>query len=73
MDMLAGGDRPQADLDMGKRNGEVDDDLDAGIGEQFASTLFAGMPNSPPRACRRVGIDVGERLDVEDREDAAPP
>ena len=34
MDVLAGGDRPQPDLDVGVRYRQVDDDLDRRIGEQ---------------------------------------
>ena len=49
MDVLAGGDRLEADLDMGAGHGEVDDDSISGSASR-SSTLFTGMPNSAPRA-----------------------
>ena len=35
MHVLAGCERLKADLDMGRRHGEVDDDLDRRVGQQF--------------------------------------
>ncbi len=44
-----------------QRDGEVDDDLDRRVGEQVASTVFAGTPNSAPRACARPCSDRRRR------------
>ena len=67
VDMLAGGDRPEAHLDMGERHGEVDHDLDSRVGEE---ALDRRRRDAELRAARlgRRGVEVGDRLDVEDRE-----
>ena len=72
MDVLAGGDRPEADLDMRFRHREVEDDLDRGIGEQ---RLDRARRNAEFRRARlgRRGVGVGKRDDVEDRKLPAPP
>ena len=66
MNMLARGDRLQADLDMRFGNGEIDDDLDRGIGEKRVDRSrlqpkFTGARLGRPR------IGVRQRDDVEDR------
>ena len=67
MDVLAGGDGLQADLDMRLRHGQVEDDLDRGIGEQRVDGLRRDAefrcraPRRPPglrsasRRCRGSG------------------
>ena len=72
MDVLAGGERLQPDLDMRLRDGEVDDDLDRRIGEQRVDRARGQAEFRGPRL-GRLGIDVGERDDVEDREISSPP
>ena len=72
MDVLAGGDRLQADLDMRLRHGEVEHDLDRRIGEQRVDRTRRHAELRRARL-RRRRIGVGERVDVEDRETFAPP
>ena len=67
VDVLAGGDRLEADLDMRLRDREVEDDLDRGIGEQRIDRTRGKAELGRARLGRR-GIGVGERDDVEDRE-----
>ena len=73
MDVLAGRDRLQADLDMRLRHGEVEDDLDRRDRRAARRPTRAGMPNSARARLGGLGIGVGERDDVEDRETSSPP
>jgi hypothetical protein len=51
--MLAGRHRPEADFDMGTRDGEVDDDVDRGIGEQRVDGLGASPSDTGSKYCPR--------------------
>ena len=67
MDVLAGCERLQADLDVRRRDRQVDDDLDR------RDRRAAPRPTSRRSAelgrarLGRLGPDVGDALDVEDR------
>ncbi len=67
VDMLAGGDRHQADLDMRLRYREVEDDFDRRIGEERVDRTRRRAELGRARL-RRRRIGVGERDNVEDRE-----
>ena len=67
VDVLAGGDRLQADLDMGARDGEVDDDVDARVGEQIVDR-FGLDAELGGLLGRDLGLHVGDAADVEHRE-----
>ena len=67
VDVLAGGDRLEADLDMGVRNREVEDDLDRRIGEQRVDRTRRN-PELRRARFRRLRVGVGERDEIEDRE-----
>ena len=56
MDVLAGGDRLEADLDMRLRDGEVENDLDRRIARGPRRPSRAGMPNSAARASAAAGL-----------------
>ena len=60
VDVLAGGDRLEADFDMRVRNREVQDDLDRRIGEQRVDRTRRNAKFRRARL-RRRGIGVGER------------
>ncbi len=65
--MLAGRDGAEADLDMGLRHREVDDDLDRGIGEHRVDRHRL----EPELGGARLGrclVQVGDATHVEDRE-----
>ena len=68
MHVLAGGDRLQADLDMGERHRQVDDDLDVGVGEQALLRSSLGCRTPRPRFRRPAGF-MSATPRVEDRED----
>ena len=60
--MLASGDDYLANPGMGKRYGEVDDDLDVVIGEQAVDRhCFNAIV--PRLRGRHVGVEVGKRFD----------
>ena len=67
MDVLARGDRLEAHLDMRLRHGEVENDLDRRIGENRLDRARRN-PEFGRARLGRLGIGVGERDDVEDRE-----
>ena len=71
MDVLAGGDRLQADLDVGAGHGQVDDDLDLRIGEQLGDALHRHAELGAARLRRRA-VDVGDGADLEDAGRRAP-
>ena len=65
MNMLAGGEGPQADLDMRGRHGEVEDDLDGGVGQQGLDRTGAQAELFRSRlGCGRNRVRQGD--DVED-------
>ena len=66
MDMLAGGDGLEADLDMRLGHREVQDDLDRGVGQNGLDRLRGNAEFSGARLGGGE-VQVGERDDVEDR------
>ena len=67
VDVLAGGDRPEADFCMGARDGEVDDDVDSGVAEQIVDR-FGLDAELGGLLGRDLGPHVGDAADVEDGE-----
>ena len=67
--MLAGRDRLEADLDMGLRDGEVDDDLDAWVGEEIGDASSRQAELGGTGFGDRL-VHVGEGTHLEDRESA---
>ena len=65
VDMLAGGQRLQADLDMCDRHGEIEDDLDGGVGQQSLDRTGAQAKFLRARL-RRGRNRVRQGDDVED-------
>ena len=65
MNMLSGGEGLEADLHMGSRHGEIEHDLDGGVGEQFLDRIGAQAEFLRPRfGCGWSGVRQGD--DVED-------
>ena len=69
MDMLAGGDRLQPDLDMRLRDGQVDDDLDGRVGEKIGDAFGGEAELGGARLGDRL-IHVGEGAHLQDGKDA---
>ena len=68
VDVLSGREDVAADRDVGGGNGEVDHDLDAGVGEERGNAGRRDPELRPAaRGCGR--IEVGDRAEVEDREE----
>ena len=70
--MLSRRERLQADLDMRERHGEVEDDLDVGVGEQRVDGARAQAEFRGARL-GRLGLSVGERDDIRGSGNLAPP
>ncbi len=71
IDVLAGGQAFEANIDMGPRDGEIDHEVDGRIGQQFIDThrleaKFGGAGTGG------VGAHVGETLHIESAEAREP-
>ena len=73
IDVLAGVDGAQPDLDVRRRDRQVHDDLDRRVGEQLVDrhALSAELRRRGARAAS--GSQVGDAADLEDRERSAQP
>ena len=67
VDVLAGCESLQAHLHVGGRDGEIDDDLDRRVREQLVDR-HRPQPELGRARLGRLAPDVGDALDVKDRE-----
>lgn len=68
IDVFAGFEDCLGDRIVRVRNGQVDDDVDIGIGEQRLDALsFNAVFGRPRLGCRRVDVGAGDNLDAPEK------